>query len=882
MGLITPKYEKPVFRYCVFPSVSNERYTMDEIMKWYEPFELQDDIVLLERSEKDGRKRQEYVNWLAREEDRINAGRQQMIDEDRQSLIFNRSADAAGRDFEVILGKPRFKDFILSASLPGKYEYLKDDIPTLDSGCGVHNEDEVADIVEEMGRAAEAAQQAKRELAKKLAEERRQREEEIRIQREKEEIDQRIRDNQIRLKKIRSHLEDLKIQRVVEAELKISAEIEARAEKERKLQEEELQRQRKAIHDAELAQIENDKKLMQIEDDYALLIRQKRWEFAHMEHEDILGVMRQVAEKHFLMRQRERTKELEEFYTPYEPFRFKKSKILVPHAHIDAMDYIVDDTLENNDDNYNLTEWIKMSGLSALGDDNHSGNEYQFQRDNSNSPTAKRSEMPIPSEDEIAPPLVWSGPTPMTKRYEKLVKKERLYTPLHPDKRALTEHIDIVPNEVVFAHTLPDKALSEIGLPKSIVRTISRKSDKRNKGNPIYFDDENMSEIETRRTHSPEHLVLPPIITSDLDKLGNAQKSSSTSQIDSFKSPLVYQTRADILCIDPSDELSSDKIRPMAFTVNLSKSRGTADSVNSSNKKIKKLSKSQSSDRVLQDAKDLAMMASLRSLMNEKVRDRKDSKEVNSNIRESSNKGHKSTVATIRNNAMENIRTQRTALHNFITSSAITEDKFYREACRPGIRSRDYISATKQDSILDIINGGRQDEINMLMFDVGIAENSSVAYEFYKDEINNAVVGESQSLERLHDSMSTSIDHEQSNDEVMHTVNDSGNKVIELPTERENSIRMPDLRQHNTPMPFSRKTFGVVGGSKPVTEPSPAALANKLQQENEKFETILEGVHKTTAASRQKKYLATLKLNAMENKKLSYDASSPNFLNSTK
>merc|ERR1712000_312504 len=54
LGLITPKYVEPVKRFKPFPSISNETYSVEEVMSWYSSMALQDDDEMMHRGELEG------------------------------------------------------------------------------------------------------------------------------------------------------------------------------------------------------------------------------------------------------------------------------------------------------------------------------------------------------------------------------------------------------------------------------------------------------------------------------------------------------------------------------------------------------------------------------------------------------------------------------------------------------------------------------------------------------------------------------------------------------------------------------------------------------------------------------------------------------------
>ena len=85
VGLLTPPFSIPDKRYKLFSSRENHGYTLAEIVSWYSGDD--DDDLLLRQAEMEGQKKEAYVAWLMRANDRLVEGRQLMEDEDRRSFL---------------------------------------------------------------------------------------------------------------------------------------------------------------------------------------------------------------------------------------------------------------------------------------------------------------------------------------------------------------------------------------------------------------------------------------------------------------------------------------------------------------------------------------------------------------------------------------------------------------------------------------------------------------------------------------------------------------------------------------------------------------------------------------------------------------------------
>ena len=85
IGLLQPPFSIPEKRYKLFASRENHGYTLADVMSWC--FVNDDDDELLCQAELEGQKKEAYVAWVMRANDRLVEGRQLMEDEDKRSFL---------------------------------------------------------------------------------------------------------------------------------------------------------------------------------------------------------------------------------------------------------------------------------------------------------------------------------------------------------------------------------------------------------------------------------------------------------------------------------------------------------------------------------------------------------------------------------------------------------------------------------------------------------------------------------------------------------------------------------------------------------------------------------------------------------------------------
>jgi hypothetical protein len=77
-----PKFSLPLHRYQLWPSRKKETFNREEILEWYNSFELDEDDQIMMRAEKRGVKLRAYHEWLTLEPQRMEYSRVQMAVED--------------------------------------------------------------------------------------------------------------------------------------------------------------------------------------------------------------------------------------------------------------------------------------------------------------------------------------------------------------------------------------------------------------------------------------------------------------------------------------------------------------------------------------------------------------------------------------------------------------------------------------------------------------------------------------------------------------------------------------------------------------------------------------------------------------------------------
>lgn len=178
VGFITPALELPEKRYKLFPSRTKEAYTLGEILKWYSEEAMSSDDALLIQAQIDGEKKRAYQEWLLHEDDRQKESRLMMLEEDRRGLQYRQYWYAVEEKIVEMKKSPRedATDFVLVPDMPGDYEYLVTEVRQYEHGSGIHNDDELAGLIEKQNEIAEQVRNAEKLFQQKLAEERLQRE----------------------------------------------------------------------------------------------------------------------------------------------------------------------------------------------------------------------------------------------------------------------------------------------------------------------------------------------------------------------------------------------------------------------------------------------------------------------------------------------------------------------------------------------------------------------------------------------------------------------------------------------------------------------------------------------------------------------------------
>ena len=85
IGLLVPPFSIPQKRFKLFASKENQGYTLIEMLSWYNDDDADDALMRL--AEKEGQKKESYVAWLMRANDRLAEGRQIMEEEDKRSFL---------------------------------------------------------------------------------------------------------------------------------------------------------------------------------------------------------------------------------------------------------------------------------------------------------------------------------------------------------------------------------------------------------------------------------------------------------------------------------------------------------------------------------------------------------------------------------------------------------------------------------------------------------------------------------------------------------------------------------------------------------------------------------------------------------------------------
>jgi hypothetical protein len=777
-----------------------------------------------------------------------------MVDEDILASRLRIHTKGIETDRELPSGKPRFRDFIFGRKLPGQYEDLGTKTAKFPDGSGLDNEDEVQDILERMAKETELSLQHAKELKKKQIEDRKRREEEDRIRQEKLERDQRIEENKDRLKRIREHLENIKLQRKLQEDDKQREllENERKRERDRLLHEEYLRQEQQAHREKKLLDEEN--RLMRIEDLYHGYCREKEYNHRRMIEEDRNGSLRRDIEIKNMIKYQNRLKELEGIYEEYEPFPFDPKKIRRQDYHyseLDDDDHESEATVQEKQNQIpqkirwrlfakEISESLPDKYFLGM-EDSPSSNIVQGRLSPIQLGEGKSEEKIWPRSEnlsEIVPSLIWSGPDGnMEKKYAKLRKKSRPYTPSNPGEDLYANIAeDTEPMEVLLSRNEIVTPLEQIGLSKSMLRSI--KNGRNNWPLP-----------------SPTLLEPPPPQPSSRFPKIKPQSipTQKVFQQPSFKEPIRFQSSMDDLRI-------------------LSPSRETSASA--------PLIESRSSPHLLAPNPPLPLRhqpAPTASLIK--------------------NDQFKSSSLLV-----DQIKANREALRAFVSSSSsLTDDRFYMEACRPGIRSQDSINSNQmvqnyRQTLLKSFENKPLHEGSAILS--AVKESMEIAAGPMSDSVSVSIPTRSNLLSKPLSPQNDHLDHAVAlSDEIQNSNRGSlcNSQEISLhPTSLHPSDLILSSKPHTLPRqhhadkhsvvdppfqpPFSRKVFGIRGQQKQRIELHPALLANEVVTE-----AIAKGpkgsAQLETIKSKQRNEYSSLLRKTIDTSRKNYSVADVNFVN---
>ena len=819
LGMITPCYTEPVPRFQPNPSFSTESYSVAEVMLWFSKAELDLDDDRMRRAEVEGKKRQAYLEWLADEEDRMLAGRVMMRREDVFSHHLRHHTNSIEVDPPMIESDGTHKNFIHNPSLPGDYSHLEENDRYFEdkTSCGIDNEDEVEDILEQMRYEAESALRAKKEMKKKKIEERKRKEEEDKKRQELQERDQRIEENKDRLVKLRKHLENLKESRLQEKEAKEREIKDALTRQEREMQEMLDEKEKQRLIRVEQTKVDKEVKQMMKEDEIHHIQRDHLREFASMEHEDILGLMMREQRNSAEKARMDRIHELEEIYEDFVPFRFEKSKIRVPHLHVDdepedesrivlpekidwkllkdpvsdhkqvrkgvrLEKYDINSVFYGNDKNDEILEKLLFSDSNKF-----SLPESMFDVDDENSISDIGSKKYWPRATATPPmttPLVWKGPDKKNDKPKQLRKKERPYTNFNSSELYLQKVLKIEDtNKIVFLETSTDNTLHSLGMEKELIRSFGQRE---------------------------EIVRLPPLTIKQSEDLSlvTSKKSPKTS----FMDPVVFRPTLDGLSIDsPSaNNTMADNVK------NNERSHPIA---------ARTISNAPNTYRV------------------------------------------KTPKGKARKDDSKSITSEKDALKKFIKENSMQAlDPFFVAACEPGLREADVLTMNekkkklKVSASLPVFKPMAQDQVN----DVNVGK-TNVLNDYVKENVTDILkdsgfIGDDQDramfLAEVGSNSSTAQENRHIVDELKSSIAATGSNIADIDfdddillqprrdalddpvfriTDR-NVVYEPNKRiiakntyqQHEEHHPaFYRRPFGVKGHIKPIDEDSFIVRARK-------------------------------------------------------
>ena len=86
-----PAAPPPPIRYQVYPSTSEERWSINEILRWYSADRLQKELDALKKLQADAAKKWQDEKWAREEGKRQRASRSGMVDEDERSRLMRQA-----------------------------------------------------------------------------------------------------------------------------------------------------------------------------------------------------------------------------------------------------------------------------------------------------------------------------------------------------------------------------------------------------------------------------------------------------------------------------------------------------------------------------------------------------------------------------------------------------------------------------------------------------------------------------------------------------------------------------------------------------------------------------------------------------------------------
>lgn len=358
LGILVPTIEMPAKRYKLYPSRTSEAWTTAEILSWYNEEQLDEDDIAMAKAQAYAIKRMAYLEWCAHEEERVIECRETLLEEDRlgrNSRDYWKDVEKKLQLTESMQGDHFHKHFALAVEIelqPDKYIDMHSDRGQYIHGSGIHNEDELEDIVEEQRQAALKALENELRIKKEIEDDRNRREAEEIARLKKIELEKRLSEGQQRREMIRSKLEELKKLR--------QNQIEEQQRKEAKEKEFEDMRLEALALDLQYNQERKEKEKirlfelgeMQKEEVTLKEINVRSNETMQMEHEDIMSFMREQEDLRVYSQKEKKDKFLKKVLEPFKPFVFKKNRVKLP-----ALQSFLDGSMSNTDDDLKVYDY---------------------------------------------------------------------------------------------------------------------------------------------------------------------------------------------------------------------------------------------------------------------------------------------------------------------------------------------------------------------------------------------------------------------------------------------------------------------------------------------------------------------------------------------